>query len=173
MLLTIESQMRIFQYKILNNVLYLNKLLYKMKIVKSPRCYFCREQNETSIHLFCQCKVTLDFWSNLQAWLKSILNLPDLTPGSALLGKLDCDTTGTNTRSILVSHIILIFKKSLYEMRFRNSAPSVHYIKIRIAKTRKIEFLISKNSNKLEFHLKKWDIISSILDLLTSKITYP
>ena len=35
---TIESQMRIFQYKILNNVLYLNKLLYKMKIVKSPLC---------------------------------------------------------------------------------------------------------------------------------------
>ena len=58
-------------------------------------------------------------------------------------------------------------------MRFRNSPPSVHYIKIRITKTRKIEFLISKNSNKLEFHLKKWDIISSILDPLTSKITYP
>ena len=165
--------MRIFQYKILNNVLYLNKLLYKMKIVKSPLCYFCREQNETPIHLFCRCKVTLDYWSNLQAWLKSILNLPDLTPESALLGKLDCDTTGTNTRSILASHIILIFKKSLYEMRFRNSPPSVHYIKIRIAKTRKIEFLIPINSNKLEFHLKKWDIISSILDPLTSKITYP
>ena len=165
--------MRIFQYKILNNVLYLNKLLSKMKIVKSPLCYFCREQNETPTHLFCQCKVTLDYWSNLQAWLRSILNLPDLTPESTLLGKLDCDTTGTNTRSILVSHIILIFKKSLYEMRFRNSPPSVHYIKIRIAKTRKIEFLISKNSNKLEFHLKKWDIISSILDPLTSKITYP
>ena len=136
--------MRIFQYKILNNVLYLNKLLYKMKIVKSPLCYFCREQNETPIHLFCKCKVTLDYWSTLQAWLRSILNLPDLTPESALLDKLDFDTTGTNTRSILVSHIILIFKKSLYEMRFRNSPPSVHYIKIRIAKTRKIEFLISK-----------------------------
>ena len=170
---TIESQMRIFQYKILNNVLYLNKLLYKMKIVKSPLCYFCREQNQTPIHLFCKCKVTLDYWSNLQAWLRSILNLPDLIPQSALLGKLDFDTTGTSTRSILVSHIILIFKKSLYEMRFRNCPPSVHYIKIRIAKTRKIEFSISKNSNKLEFHLKKWDIISSLLDPLTSKITYP
>ena len=152
--------MRIFQYKILNNVLYLNKLLYKMKIVKSQLCYFCREQNETPIHLFWNCKVTLDYWSNLQVWLRPILNLPDLTPESALLGKLDFDTTGTNTRSILVIHIILIFKKSLYEMRFRNSPPSVHYIKIRIAKTRKIEFLISKNSNKLDFHLKKWDIIS-------------
>ena len=98
--------MRILQYKILNNVLYLNKLLYKMKILESPFCYFCREQNETPIYLFCKCKVTLDYWSSLQAWLRSILNLPDLTPESALLGKLDFDTTGTNTRSILVSHIM-------------------------------------------------------------------
>ena len=64
---TTESQMRIFQYKIPNDVLYLNKLLYKMKIVKSPLRYFCREQNETLIHLFCKCKVTLDYWSNLEA----------------------------------------------------------------------------------------------------------
>ena len=128
-------------------MLYLNKLLYKMKIVKSPLCYFCREQDETPLHLFCNCKVTLDYWSNLQAWLRPILNLPDLTPESALLGKLDFDNTGTNIRSNVVSHIILTFKKCLYEMRCRNSPLSVHYIKIRIAKTRKIEFLISKNSN--------------------------
>ena len=34
--LTIDSKMRIFQYKILNNILYLNKELYKMKIADSP-----------------------------------------------------------------------------------------------------------------------------------------
>ena len=103
--------MRIFQYKILNNVLYLNKLLYKMKIVKSPLCHFCREQNETPIHLFCNCKVSLDYWSKPHAWLRAILNLPDLTPESALLGKLEVDTTSTNIRSILASHIVLIFKE--------------------------------------------------------------
>ena len=58
-------------------------------------------------------------------------------------------------------------------MRFRVSPPLVHYIKIRIVKTRKMEFLISKGSNKLDFHFKKWDIISNLLDPLTSKITYP
>ena len=61
-------------------------------------------------------------------------------------------------------------KKSLYEMRFGDSPPSVHYIKIRIAKTRKIVCLISQDSNKLDFHFKKWDIISNLLDPLTSKI---
>ena len=55
-------------------------------------------------------------------------------------------------------------------MRFRDSPPSVHYIKIKIAKARKIEFLISKDSNKLDLHFKKWDIISNLLDPLTSKI---
>ena len=67
-----------------------------------------------------------------------------LIPESALFGKLEAVTTSTNTRSILVSHIILIFRKNLYEMRFRDSPPSVHYINVRIAKTRKIQFLIAK-----------------------------
>ena len=33
--LTIDSKMRIFQYKILNNIQYLNKALYEMKIADS------------------------------------------------------------------------------------------------------------------------------------------
>ena len=59
--------------------------------------------------------------------------MPRLTPESALLSKLEVDTTSTIPRSILVSHIILIFKK----------------------KIRKIEFLIVKDSNKLEFHFER------------------
>ena len=77
-----------------------------MKIVESPLCHFCREQNETPIHLFYNCKVTLDCWTNLQAWLRLILNLPDLTPENALLGKLEVDSTSTNTRSIQVTAVI-------------------------------------------------------------------
>ena len=57
-------------------------------------------------------------------------------------------------------------------MRLRDSPPSVHYIEVRIAKTRKIEFLFSKDSNKLDFHFKEWDIISNLFDPFTSKTTH-
>ena len=39
---TIESSLCSFQYKILNNILYLNEKLFKFKIVASPLCSLCR-----------------------------------------------------------------------------------------------------------------------------------
>ena len=44
---TIESRMRIFQYKILNNILYLNNRLHKFGYVESPLCSFCNSETET------------------------------------------------------------------------------------------------------------------------------
>ena len=37
---TIDTNLRIFQYKTLNNVLYLNEKLFKFKIIASPLCSF-------------------------------------------------------------------------------------------------------------------------------------
>ena len=52
---TIDMRMRIFQYKILNNILYLNRQLYHMKIVNSPMCSLCGQNVETVTHLFFSC----------------------------------------------------------------------------------------------------------------------
>ena len=49
---TIDSHTRIFQYKILNNILYLNNRLFKMNIVNSELCSFCEAEPETIVH-FC------------------------------------------------------------------------------------------------------------------------
>ena len=60
--LTIDSKMRIFQYKILNNILYLNKALYKMKIADSPLCTFCSQEDEMIEHIFLSCKYSKRLW---------------------------------------------------------------------------------------------------------------
>ena len=59
---TIETNFRTFQYKILNNVLYLNKKLFKFKIVSSSLCCFCNSKNQTPVHLFNSCNQTKSFW---------------------------------------------------------------------------------------------------------------
>ena len=38
---SIDSKPRIFQYKILNNALYLNKRLFRSKLTESPLCSMC------------------------------------------------------------------------------------------------------------------------------------
>ena len=53
--ITIESQLGVFQYKILNNILYLNNRLFKMGYAESPLCSLCKRENEAVSHLFCNC----------------------------------------------------------------------------------------------------------------------
>ena len=56
---TIDSHTRIFQCKILNNILYLNNRLFKMNIINSELCSFCEAEPETIIYLLCSSETTL------------------------------------------------------------------------------------------------------------------
>ena len=49
---TINTKLFVFQYRILNNVLYLNKMLFTFGKVKFPLCSFCQSSEETAVHLF-------------------------------------------------------------------------------------------------------------------------
>ena len=49
---TIESYTRTFQYKIINNALLVNRKLFKMGLMDSPTCSFCRLLDESPVHFF-------------------------------------------------------------------------------------------------------------------------
>ena len=53
---TLDSKTRTFQYKVLNNILYLNHQMFRMKIVSLPLCSFCGESSKTAGHLFLRCR---------------------------------------------------------------------------------------------------------------------
>ena len=53
--ITHDSYSRIFQYKIINNILHLNKHLHQFKIVSTPLCSLCSSVNETVFDLFGEC----------------------------------------------------------------------------------------------------------------------
>ena len=55
---TLETKIRVFQYKILNNILYLNQRLYHMKLVASRLCSLCKRKVETISQL---CILIWDF----------------------------------------------------------------------------------------------------------------
>ena len=85
---TIESRMRIFQYKILNNILYLDNRLPKFGYVESPLCSLCNSETETMTHLFCHCSESIQLWSSLSNWCRECLILPTLEPSTVVLGFL-------------------------------------------------------------------------------------
>ena len=118
-LVTHNIYMRSFQYKILNNILYLNKKLHIFGIKSSPLCSFCNLYNETPFHIFYECVRCKFLWSELVQYFQNTLILPTFTPQTAILGILDSvsSTFFLENNKILINHILLIFKLYGYKCR--------------------------------------------------------
>ena len=50
--ITLDTKVRVLQYKVLHNILYVNKMLFKFGKVISPRCSFCKLHDKTIMYLF-------------------------------------------------------------------------------------------------------------------------
>ena len=85
-LATIDTTLRSFQYKILNNVLFLNKKLYTFGITNTALCSFCNAAEETPIHIFFDCVHVKCLWERLRMKFQNDFILPLLTPQTAILG---------------------------------------------------------------------------------------
>ena len=48
---TLDSKLREFQYKILNNIVFTNDKLFRFGLSQSPNCTFCNEEPESLEHL--------------------------------------------------------------------------------------------------------------------------
>ena len=71
----INTKHRSFQQKILNNVLYLNKLLFKSGKVKSQLCSFCKSAEETITHLFSECLCAQYIWNQTQIFFSGYITI--------------------------------------------------------------------------------------------------
>ena len=106
---TIDTNLQIFQYKILNNVLYLNEKLFKFKIVSSRLCSFCNSEDEIPVHLFYSCNQTKSRWSKFKELLNSEILLLQNMLQSAFFGFPD-----NKENFEIVNHLHLIFKYHLF-----------------------------------------------------------
>ena len=105
-IVTTDSRIRIFQYKILYNVLYLNKKLFEFNKINSREYSFCKCEEETTIHLFHICRKTQVLWTQLTSHLNRQLNLPHLTPKGTIFDFLDI----SNKDYLIANHLLLLFK---------------------------------------------------------------
>ena len=88
-LVTHNTYMRSFQYKILNNILYLNKKLHIFGIKSYTLSSICNLYDENPFHIFYECERVKFSWSELVQCFQDILILPTLTPQTVILGILD------------------------------------------------------------------------------------
>ena len=84
---TYDTKDCIFQYKLLNNVLYLNQKLHHFVIASCSKCSFCDIHDQIPLHLIYECVCVQNIWKQLilcLAWEKN--DLPFLTPQSVIFG---------------------------------------------------------------------------------------
>ena len=114
-IVTKDSRLQVFQYKILNNVLYINKMLFRFGKIDSSLCSFCKMIEETPLHLVHNCIKTKLFWDQLKDFISNeTLSFPSLTPQSAIPGHIDL-----SDNYLLINHLILVYKFYIYNSRNR------------------------------------------------------
>ena len=133
-----DTNQRIFHYKILNNVQYLNEKLVRFKKVSCPLFSFCQSENETPIHLFHGCIKTNLLWYKLKQFLKVKIDLSVNTPQSAIFSFLNYENNSD------VNHLLLIFKHYLLNSR-EHKKLSLEVLKKEIVKIYNIEKQICLN----------------------------
>ena len=106
---TIETCLRVFQYKLLNNIIYSNKRISKFDPAANPLCSLCSQAPEDVVHLFCHCQKTQQLWELLHSMLHGNITLPDLDPTLEVVSKWCIE----NNNNLIVNHIVFIFKKFL------------------------------------------------------------
>ena len=148
---TVDNYGRAFHFKTVHNFLYLNETLSKMEnheaFKSSPLCSYCKERNETIIHLFAECKITKVLWNRLNQ--KISIDLPALTPKSAYCGFFE-------NRSMIINHILLIFKIALFKNR-DSGACSLTYITNKILQIKETEEnIVYINPNAKSKNNEKW-----------------
>ena len=111
-LATIDTTLRSIQYKILNNVLFLNKKVH-FGITNTALCSFCKSFEETLIQIFCDCIHVKSLWETLQTKFQNDIILPTLTPQAAILRL----TSGANNIYNLLNHILSVSKYYGYRSR--------------------------------------------------------
>ena len=137
--------------------LYLNKHLHIFKLIDTKLCSFFNQEDEPVIRLFANCSKSKTLWNSLKEFFKDTINLPSLTPQSAIFGFLQTD----QELFLILNYLLLLFKYYLYVSRCSKTI-SFAALKINIKKAYILEKNLSKYDEKKKIlFFKKWGKVSN------------
>ena len=150
---TIDTYGRMFHYKCSQNILFLNKALFRMRISNTTLCSYCKSADETILHLFSECSKIKTLWNELINAYPHI-PLPQLSPRSAFLGPYQ-------VKDMLVNQLHLIFRIVIYRQREAGFC-NLLYIKAKIKSISTLEENITYlNPHAKAKNIQKWARINN------------
>ena len=152
-IVTIETKIKEFQYKVLNNIVFTNEKMFQFKMTDSPLCSFCKREVESLEHLLYYCDMTKTLWEAFCSWLGEFkINSHPFTITEILFGVPNVEGDW-----IILNHLILIAKYYIYTCKLKKVNPSLQVYKAKIRAVYQVEKKIATRRNKLTKHYGKWE----------------
>ena len=118
---TVETKLREFQYKILNDIVYTNDKLFRFKMIESPLCTFCQKEDESLEHLLFHCTIPKNLWLAFSSWVsKQNISMETLTLINILFGEFN-----DNEDFASLNHLILVAKYFIYKCKLNKTKPTL------------------------------------------------
>ena len=129
--------------------------LFHLNHVPDPLCSLCHNYNETPIHFFCECSVTIDLWNEVIAFFRPAIVFNPLTPESALFGIF----ADNDNLYVIKNLILLLFKYCVYKNRDKtlNKYVIINFFKSTYEKEKVL------NSQREEKSFRKWSKVAHLL----------
>ena len=115
-----------FQYKVLHNIPYPGKMIFKFGKVTSSRCSFCKLHEETIMKLFYDCLIVKKLWNQMKSILSNNLIFSISAPQSVIFRFWDLDMN----EHLILNHLLLIFKMNIYSARITGYFNISHLLKL-------------------------------------------
>ena len=152
---TIDTKLRVFQYKYIMRIYPTNEQLFKMNIVNSRTCAFCSSNTETLEHLFWRCPVVQNFWTQIGNFMNNKnmhinLNFKKVSFGLERIYE-----------NIAENYILLTSKYFIAKCKYTEQSPDVEHYLNYIKQKEQIEKIIATNKGKITIHEQKWNKILS------------
>ena len=150
-----ETFLRDFQFKILNNITCTNILLKKLGKVDSDVCSFCCHSREELEHLFYLCPFSQVFWIGFLKlfWFENMKEDITLSLKEIIIGFHGKDLD-------FINYCILVGKSVIYQRtctcRRKEMKPTISLFKVMLYKKYETELYIAGKTNSLNKFHKKW-----------------
>ena len=152
---TIDSKLRIFQYKYLTRIIPTNTYLYKCKLASSNLCDFCNMHMETLKHMYWECSELQVFWTRIKNFLNSkniTFDMNFKTISFGIIAKSDMDN--------ILNFIIILAKYFIFKSKMEKCVPKSEAFFNYINERKPIEEHIALMKDKLHANNRKWSLLS-------------
>ena len=137
--ITTNTKLRSFQFRMLHKAIILNDRLYRWKIKSTNLCSFCNTKKETQIHFFFECDTTKKIWEEVRAFCNTI------SDDKFQLSLCNVITNTVNSKSNhLFNFITLVVKHYLYVQRCLSKKPNINKIIAKVKKFQKYELICER-----------------------------